>query len=137
MAEPDPFLDHYFRRIDPDVAASFTDEQRRAIKVMFGARGVMRHAVDIRRSIGFGRQRFYMVLLAGRERRSSERLQSEGMVSRGLDGVMTVLAVLVVALPVLVVLYVVKTVFGVDVVLGNGLHEISQTVGDQLRMMFR
>src|SRR3546814_6548697 len=42
-AERDPFLDHYFRRIDPRVAASFSPEQRDAIKAMFGARGVARH----------------------------------------------------------------------------------------------
>src|SRR3546814_16310564 len=71
-AERDPFLDHYFRRIDPRVAASFSPEQRDAIKAMFGARGVARHTVEIRRSLPIGRGRYYLVLLLGRERRTVE-----------------------------------------------------------------
>src|SRR3546814_11088743 len=65
-AERDPFLDHYFRRIDPRVAASFSPEQRDAIKAMFGARGVARHTVEIRRSLPIGRGRYYLVLQLGR-----------------------------------------------------------------------
>ena len=65
----DCFLDYYFRRIDPKVAATFTEEQRQAIKKMFDGRQVRRHPVDIRRTIGFGRHRFYVVMLGGRERR--------------------------------------------------------------------
>lgn len=80
-AGSDPFLDHYFKRIDPRIAASFTTEQREAIKAMFGARGIARHAVEIRRSLPIGRGRFYLVLLLGRERRTFGRLYSEGSVS--------------------------------------------------------
>lgn len=80
-AQRDPFLDHYFKRIDPRIAASFTAEQREAIKTMFGARGIARHAVEIRRSLPIGRGRYYLVLLLGRERRSIARLYSEGTVS--------------------------------------------------------
>lgn len=80
-APRDPFLDHYFKRIDPRLAASFTPEQREAIKTMFGARGIVRHAVEIRRSLPIGRGRYYLVLLLGRERRTIGRLYSEGMVS--------------------------------------------------------
>lgn len=65
----DCFLEYYFRRIDPRVAASFTAEQRKAIKTMFDGRTARRHPVDIRRTVGFGRHRFYLVMLAGRERR--------------------------------------------------------------------
>lgn len=80
-AARDPFLDHYFKRIDPRVAASFGPEQREAIKAMFGARGIARHAVEIRRSLPIGRGRYYLVLLLGRENRSFGRLHSEGAVS--------------------------------------------------------
>jgi hypothetical protein len=77
----DPFLDHYFKRIDPRLAASFSPEQCDAIKAMFGARGIARHAVEIRRSLPIGRGRYYLVLLLGRERRTIGRLYSEGTVS--------------------------------------------------------
>src|SRR3546814_18317820 len=50
-ATHDPFLDHYFKRLDPLVAASFTPEQRQAIHSMFGRRRIARHAVEIHRSL--------------------------------------------------------------------------------------
>ncbi|WP_157845980.1 hypothetical protein [Kiloniella litopenaei] len=77
----DAFIKHYFSRIDPDIAASFTDDQKHAIKQMFGARGYAKHPVEVRRSIPFGRHRFYLIFLLGRERRAYERLKSEGQAS--------------------------------------------------------
>jgi len=65
----DDFLAHYFRRIDPAVAASFTTEQRRAIRTMFGDRGATRHAVDVRCTFPVGWRRFYLVFLLGHDRR--------------------------------------------------------------------
>lgn len=81
----DPFLDHYFRRIDPQVAESFNTEQREAIKAMFGARGIARHSIELRRSLPIGRRRYYIVLLMGRERRTFGRLYSDGTITRSLN----------------------------------------------------
>ena len=80
-AQRDPFIEHYFKRIDPRVAATFTREQQDAIKTMFGARGIARHTVELRRSLPIGRRRYYLVLLLGRERRTLGRLYSEGAIS--------------------------------------------------------
>ena len=80
-APRDPFIDHYFKRIDPRVAETFTPEQCEAIKTMFGARGMAQHAVEVRRSLPIGRRRYYLVLLLGRERRTFGRLYSEGAIS--------------------------------------------------------
>ena len=80
-APRDPFLEHYFKRIDPRLAASFTPDQCAAIKTMFGARGVAKHAVELRRSIPIGKRRYYLVLLMGRERRAFGRLFSEGAIT--------------------------------------------------------
>lgn len=74
----DAFLEHYFKRIEPEVAASFTETQREAIRTMFGARGIARYTVELRRSIPFGSKRFYLVLLFGPERRGLTRLYSQG-----------------------------------------------------------
>lgn len=135
MPESDSFFEHYFRRIDPQVAASFTEEQRRAIRTMFGSRGIARHAVDFRRSFRLGRRRFYLVVLAGRERRSIERLAREGMISRGLDWAMSAIAVLVVLLPLAFALYVIKTAAGVNVLPEGGVHDAMQAIGEQLRLL--
>lgn len=79
-AARDPFIDHYFKRIDPRVAATFSADQCEAIKTMFGARGIAKHSVEVRRSLPIGRGRYYLVLLIGRERRTIGRLYSEGAI---------------------------------------------------------
>lgn len=71
------FLNHYFKRLNPEVAASFTPEQRDAIMAMFGAREIANHAIEVRRSISFGRRRFYLVFLMGPEQRHFGRLRSQ------------------------------------------------------------
>lgn len=101
----DRFLDHYFKRLDPEVADSFSEEQREAIKVMFGARGIARHTVEVRRSIPWGSARFYLVFLLGPERRSFSRVYSQGMISKHFNFVFYAgLAALLMA-PVLALLY--------------------------------
>jgi hypothetical protein len=80
------FLDHYLKRLDPDVADSFSEEQKRAIWTLFGARGIAKHAIELRRALPLpGGRRFYMVLLCGRERRGITRLYGHGESSRGID----------------------------------------------------
>lgn len=69
----DPFLANYFRRIDPKTAESFNEEQRAAIRTMFASRDIAKHAVEVRQTLGFGRKRFYLIFLLGRERRAYER----------------------------------------------------------------
>ncbi|MEM7226759.1 MAG: hypothetical protein AAF495_27555 [Pseudomonadota bacterium] len=65
----DLFLDHYLKRIDPQVAASFSEAQIAALKDMLGYRVAEHHAVDFRPTLTLGRRRYYMVLLMGRDRR--------------------------------------------------------------------
>jgi hypothetical protein len=103
---PDPFIDHYFSRLEPEVAASFTQPQRDAIKVMFGARGIARHTLELRRSIPFGKRRFYFVFLLGPERRSFARLYSQGMISRPFNALLYIGLGALLMLPVLLLLYV-------------------------------
>ncbi len=80
------FLDHYLKRLDPEVANSFSEEQKRAIWTLFGARGIAKHAIEVRRSLPLpGRQRFYMVFLCGCEQRGITRLHGHGESSRGVD----------------------------------------------------
>ena len=97
----DEFLAHYLRRIDPAVAASFTKEQRHAIRAMFGDRGATRHAVDVRCTFPLGWRRCYLVFLLGRDRRRIIRPRN------GLPGDMgDWLAYLVMSLGLLAALFV-------------------------------
>lgn len=101
---PDPFLDNYLKRIDPAIAASFTEEQRRAIRSMFDGRVVRDHKIDIRHSFGFGRHRFYMVILGGRERRLLPKSRPQDPLSQiaGLLGYLALTGGLLAALAVFV-----------------------------------
>ena len=77
------FLDHYLKRLDPEVADSFSEAQKQAIWTLFGARGVAKHAVELRRALPLpGGRRFYVVFLCGREQRGISRLHGHGESSR-------------------------------------------------------
>ncbi len=80
------FLDHYLKRLDPEVADSFSETQKQAIWTLFGARGIAKHAVELRRALPLpGGRRFYMVFLCGREQRGITRLHGHGESSRLSD----------------------------------------------------
>ena len=101
----DEFLAHYFRRIDPAVAASFTKEQRHAIRAMFRDRGATRHVVDVRCTFPLAWRRFYLVFLLGRDRRRVIRPRN------GLPGDMgDWLAYLVMSLGLLAALFVLLSI---------------------------
>ncbi|MEH2401733.1 MAG: hypothetical protein V7K18_00375 [Nostoc sp.] len=70
-------FEQLFAEIAPEVANTFTVEQLEAIKRGFVSRSRTRHALDIRVSLPIPGLRFYLVLLAGSERRSKLRLRSE------------------------------------------------------------
>ncbi|WP_341526893.1 hypothetical protein WKK05_30865 [Nostoc sp. UHCC 0302] len=70
----DPFIQHFFARIPPQTAATFTHTQLAELKKVFGNRAVNRHAVDVRLSIPFIKKRFYIVFLLGKEKRLKRRL---------------------------------------------------------------
>ncbi len=80
------FLDHYFKRLDPEVADSFSEQQKHAIWTLFGGRGIAKHAVELRRALPLpGGRRFYMVFLCGREQRGITRLHGHGESARGVE----------------------------------------------------
>ncbi len=118
-ASPDDgFLDHYFKRIEPQVATSFTPTQQQAIKTMFGTRGINRHAVDIRRSLSFGRSRFYMVFLMGREHRALGGPARPGL--RSFVGYL--LLALLLLVPIFAAVYLLKMLTGIDVLAAGDLQ---------------
>lgn len=114
----DPFLKLFFSRIPKDVAPTFTSAQLDAVKRAFGARSAGAHAVDLRFSVPLGRGRGYVVLLAGREQRSDDRLALERLF-RPLWKVGNAMAagllVLMFAVALAAVLYTAKRALHIDV----------------------
>lgn len=66
-----------FEHISPKVAATFTPTQMEALNQASQQLSWKTHAVDIRLSIPFPARQLYFVVLAGRERRSQQRLKLE------------------------------------------------------------
>ena len=97
-------LDRYLKRLDPQVAASFTEDQRQGIETLLGLRRVTNHTVEVRRSVPFGRRRYYFVVLFGPEKRTVSRLFSEGNVSRPFNLLVYGALALLAAAPVAVFL---------------------------------
>ncbi|NJN85275.1 MAG: hypothetical protein HC881_01755 [Leptolyngbyaceae cyanobacterium SL_7_1] len=64
-------------RIPPATLATFTDEQLDALQQAFQYFSWRKHPVDVRLSIPWIGRGIYLVVLAGRERRSVQRLQSD------------------------------------------------------------
>lgn len=97
IIEKDPVLKRIFVRIPPAVAQTFSDEQLQALRIGLLQGPTRKHAIDVRFTLPI--LRFYFVILAGKEKRSTERLALErkynplwtplntlflGMVSMGL-----------------------------------------------------
>lgn len=72
-----PTFEQLFSQINPEIASTFTDKQIEALKRGFSYNKSSRHFLNIRVSIPIPRLGFYLVLLAGSERRSQNRLRSE------------------------------------------------------------
>lgn len=81
------FAARFLARVPPDVAASFTPAQLRAVQASFGMRYAMDHAIDLRRRVLLPWMGgIYVVLLAGRDRRGGDdtRRAPGGPAWRGL-----------------------------------------------------
>ena len=72
----DPFLSRLLNRMPESMVDSFTDAQLEALRAAMV--NPARHKLDIRLSIPTPFKRFYLVFLAGPERRSKERRIRDG-----------------------------------------------------------
>ena len=67
------FTRRFLARVPPEVASSFSADQLAAVQRAFGMRYAAEHLIDMRRSIRLPWGRFYLVLLAGRDRPAETR----------------------------------------------------------------
>ena len=70
---PDAFLQQMFARMSPGAKFTFTPAQIDEIKKAFSARSFTSHFLDVRHSLRLFGKSYYIVFLAGRERRSVPR----------------------------------------------------------------
>jgi hypothetical protein len=133
----DPFLEKFFGRIQPAVARSFTPSQLAAIRLAFESRGPAQHTIDLRISFPFFWRRLYIVLLAGRERRSPERRAFERarhpLATMG-NALITAIFCVLIAFPALLSLYALQAALGVGI--GTDRPFLAQLM-EQLQMLFK
>jgi len=135
----DPFLERFFSRISRESAESFTDDQLLAIKQGFADQVGRVHSVDIRWSVPLMFQRYYMVFIAGPERRDHARRRRD---KAGRGGAKTInftfmLVMLFLGLTsILGVLYLLKSALGINLLPDTSLG-IWKSVLEQFGMMFR
>jgi|TARA_R110002072_G_scaffold19100_8_gene71107 hypothetical protein len=135
-AAGDAFLAKHFQFISPEMASSFTPEQRVALRHMFMSREEGKHLIDSRHSFPLGRRRYYYVFLFGRDKRPIERLRREGMLSRGMTLIVYLIGLLLLMLPVFGILYLFKSALGVDLFPNAGGHEAGRGFLEQIFSIF-
>lgn len=72
-----PSFEQILRKMSPAVVATLTPEQTTELQRVIRGMQSSKHAIDLRLLIPFPKRGFYLVILAGRERRSVERLRAE------------------------------------------------------------
>jgi hypothetical protein len=73
----DSLFERIFNHIPPHSAKTFTLDQREALQLATSKLKADRHPIDIRVAVPFFGKGFYIVVLAGSERRSPKRLRAE------------------------------------------------------------
>ena len=115
----DPVISRLLERMPDKVADSFSEEQLAYLRNAIGAREWGRHKVDLRGTIKFFKWRYYYVVLAGRNRRAlSER---EVKIAALMNAVLLSSFILFSMLVGLVVLYLVKSALGINLIEGWSL----------------
>jgi hypothetical protein len=77
MNRKNPLFEKIFHRLPPDISQTFTPAQQEALQQAIVQIKADRHPIDIRLSVPFLGKGFYLVILAGTERRSLKRLRAE------------------------------------------------------------
>lgn len=122
--EADWFEKGLLRRVPENIRDSFSTEQLSALKVAFGTRNKWgQHPIDLRGSFSIWRWRYYFVVLAGRNKRllTAREKRISLMVKTTL--VLTFLKFLTFStLMGLLVLYLIKSAMGIDILPGFSLN---------------
>lgn len=113
----DPFVVGLLSKLPADERESFTPDQLMALKAALGGRAWGAHAVDIRWTLKFWRWRYYFVFLAGRNRRELSRQDEQ--IARFAMAVFLTIFILISTLLGLLVLYLIKSALGIDLIPGH------------------
>ena len=119
--EQHPSLKQLLSRMPDEIAASFTEKQLAHLVTAVGARKWGKHSIDLRGTfrLPFIKRRFYYVLLFGRNYRQLSR--QERQLSALATAFITSFFILLCSLMGLVLLYLIKSALGIDLIEGYSL----------------
>jgi hypothetical protein len=111
----DPAVKSLLKRMDPNIANSFSIEQLVALRRVVGLRGGRLHSVDVRTTVKlpFLPWSFYAVFVAGKNRRALS--QGEKNIAIGMLLLIITLSLLTVCLIGLLVVYLLKSWLGINI----------------------
>lgn len=119
--EKHPSLKQLLSRMPDEIAASFSEKQLAHLVTAIGARKWGKHNIDLRGTfrLPFVKRRFYYVLLFGRNYRQLSR--QEKQLSALATALITTLFIVLCSLLGLVLLYLIKSALGIDLIEGYSL----------------
>lgn len=117
--ELDPFVIGLKQRLPEELRESFSDEQLQGLRSALATRSWARHKLDLRGTFNIWRTQYYFVMVAGRNKRSLSRAQQKLSLA-AKAGAITVFLLFSVLLG-LVLLYVLKSALGIDLLPGHSL----------------
>ena len=129
-----PAFDRLMSRLPVQTSQSLTADQLVALSLA-SVPANSPHVIDYRVSVPFFGKRFYVTLLAGRERRSLARLAGEGQLpsvqmfnlNPALHGILLAIVIFGMAMGA----YIVKSALGIDLFEGDSaMHEIFRALND-------
>ena len=112
------FFERLEAKLPADVARSFNGAQLAAIACAFGTRRWRDHAVDLRLLIPLFGRSYYLVLLAGAERRSRARLLRDRLLRPIItigNGIFAAVFFTAILFSVLVSMYLLKSILGINI----------------------
>lgn len=115
----DKFINELLAKLPQASRDTFSDEQLVALKAGLGGRAWGRHAVDLRWTLHFWRWHYYFVVLAGRNRRELSR--REKAIARAALAITITTIALASTLLGLLILYLVKSALGINLIPGLSL----------------
>jgi len=117
--ELDPFVIGLKQRLPEELRESFSDEQLQGLRSALATRSWARHKLDLRGTFNLWRTQYYFVVVAGRNKRSLSRAQQKLSLA-AKAGAITVFLFFSELLG-LVLLYVLESALGIDLLPGHSL----------------
>ena len=77
LESPSPLFERLLASLSPNVRQSLSEAQQRGLRDAFATETWRRQSVDIRLSIPFVTTRYFITIVAGRERRGARRRRAE------------------------------------------------------------